>query len=273
MSSDLDRESSPSVALAPELSRTVGIAREARRLHLLGTVVDAISFAESLECVETIVRRRTPTQHVVLNAAKIIAIHDDPDLARLIESCGMVNADGISIVWASRLLKRPVRERVTGIDLMTAVLGLAGRNHWRVYFLGGQQSVAEAVNKWAEETFPGLQIAGFHSGYFRDEDEAHIVRAIADSKADILLVALPSPRKEWWIHKYLSELCVPFCMGVGGSFDVVAGVRRRAPTWLQRLGLEWFFRLLQEPGRLGKRYLVTNTRFVWLVFREFLTRN
>jgi N-acetylglucosaminyldiphosphoundecaprenol N-acetyl-beta-D-mannosaminyltransferase len=207
----------------------------------------------------------------VLNAAKVIALHDDPTLARIIDQCGLINADGASVVWASRLLRRPIRERVTGIDLMHALLKKAADIGWSVYFLGGQADILEQAIRKLRRDFPQLLIAGKHDGFFAESDVMHVVQGVAESKADILFVGLPSPQKEIWIAKYLSELQVPFCMGVGGSFDVLGGKLRRAPKWIQVIGCEWMFRLAQEPRRLWKRYLITNVRFVFLLLRELLT--
>jgi len=260
--------------MPPSRSRSLTIETKTsprpRRYRLLGTSVDALGFDESLSRIAEIVERRIPTQHVVLNAFKVVTLQKDPRLAAIIESCDLINADGTGVVWAARLLGVPVPERVTGIDLMRGVLKLAGQRKWRVFFFGSHLEVAEETARWAERTFPGLQVAGFRSGYFSASDSPAIVRQIADSRSDILLVALPSPLKEYWLHQHINELRISLGMGVGGSFEVVTGRRRRAPRWVQKAGLEWLFRFLQEPRRMWRRYVPANARFVWLVLRKLV---
>ncbi len=242
-----------------------------RRIELLGTRVDALTFQETVERIEEIVRARRPTQHVVLNAAKIVAVRRDPVLKRIVEGCGLINADGTAVVWASRILGVPLPERVTGVDLMQALIRKAAECNWGIFFLGARPEVLEALVRRVREQFPGVRVAGWKDGYFGEDQSPGIIRAIAASRADLLFVGLPSPRKEFWLQENLEALNVPFCMGVGGSFDVFAGVVRRAPGWIQAAGMEWLFRLLQEPRRLWKRYLVTNSRFVLLVAVELLS--
>ncbi|MCA9729966.1 MAG: WecB/TagA/CpsF family glycosyltransferase, partial [Candidatus Eisenbacteria bacterium] len=167
-----------------------------------------------------------------------------------------------------RWLGYPIPERVTGIDLMTEVLRLAERRGFRVFTLGAHPTVVEDAVEVLRELHPRLNLVGAVDGYYRPEEEASIVRMIEDACPDILLVALGTPRKELFLAAHQQQLGVPFCMGIGGSLDVVAGRVRRAPPTMQRLGLEWLFRLVQEPRRLWRRYVTSNTRFLWMVGRE-----
>lgn len=241
-----------------------------KRISLLGTYVDALDMKQSLARVEQIIRQRIPVQHVVLNAAKIVMLNADRKLRDIINSCGMINADGQAVVWAAKLLGKPLPSRVAGIDLMYNVIKLAHEKGFSIYFFGAKQEVVEAVvNKFSFE-YPGLKIAGYRSGYWLDGEDGNIVDKIRNSHADILLLAFSSPKKEYWFAENIEKLHVPFCMGVGGSFDVVAGLTRRAPLWMQKVGLEWFYRLIQEPKRMWKRYLVGNFKFVLLVVKEML---
>ncbi len=243
---------------------------KATRVPLLGTEVDALSFSATLDAVVDIVERRIPTQHLAMNAAKVVLLRSDPSLRAVASECGVISADGVPIVWASRLLGHPLPGRVNGTDLMEALCGLAGVHGWSVFFFGARQDVVEKVARWAESTYPGLRIAGVRNGYFADSDNEAIVAQIAASGASILFVGFPTPKKELWLHQHLADLSVPFCMGVGGSFDVVAGKLPRAPRWMQRNGMEWLFRLIKEPKRMWKRYLVGNTRFIGIVLSELL---
>jgi N-acetylglucosaminyldiphosphoundecaprenol N-acetyl-beta-D-mannosaminyltransferase len=204
-------------------------------------------------------------QQVSINAAKLIMLRHDPDLRDVVNQCQLVSADGQSVVWASRLLGDPLPERVAGIDLMFALLRLAERRGWGVYILGARQEVLEIAVQRLRQIHPRLRVVGYRDGYFADADSDEVATTIRASGAEILLVAMSSPRKEQWLGRYGRSANVPFAMGVGGAIDVVAGVRRRAPGWWQRLGIEWLYRLLQEPRRMFRRYLVTNLEFTMLV--------
>ncbi|MCK9485135.1 MAG: WecB/TagA/CpsF family glycosyltransferase [Dehalococcoidia bacterium] len=236
-----------------------------RRIDFLGYPLDALTTEETLEEVERQVASRRPHQHVVINAAKVVTMARDPELRSIVEQCPLVNADGQSVVWAARLLGQRVPERVAGIDLMQAVVARAAERGWRIYFLGAREEVVERVVQIYRHRYPNLQVAGWRDGYFSEDEEPRVAATIRERQADVLFVAISSPRKERFIHRWLGEMNVPFAMGVGGSFDVVAGRASRAPLWMQHAGLEWFHRLLQEPRRLGRRYLETNTRFLWMV--------
>jgi N-acetylglucosaminyldiphosphoundecaprenol N-acetyl-beta-D-mannosaminyltransferase len=242
------------------------------RAEVLGCTIDRLDLTETLDAVEQVVASGQYTQHMSINASKLVTMHDDVKMKEIIGDCGLVNADGQSVVWASRLLGDPLPERVAGIDLMGALLGLAEQRGYRVYFLGARAEVLEQAIARIRERHPALEVAGARDGYFTDEDAPAVCAAIHTSRADLLFVAMTSPRKEYFLGEYGPDLGVPFVMGVGGSIDVIAGVTRRAPVVLQRLGLEWLFRLLQEPRRMFKRYAVTNTRFAMLVGRALLAR-
>jgi N-acetylglucosaminyldiphosphoundecaprenol N-acetyl-beta-D-mannosaminyltransferase len=235
------------------------------RADILGCPIDRLGMAETLAAIERAIAAGRYTQHMAINAAKIVAMHDDPRLCEIIDGCGLVNADGQSVVWASRLLGDPLPERVAGIDLMDALLELAESRGYRVYFLGARAAVLERAVERLQERYPELQVAGTRDGYFTAGEAAEVCDAIRTSRADVLFVAMSSPRKEYFLGEFGPDLGVPFVMGVGGSIDVIAGITRRAPAAWQRLGLEWLYRLLQEPQRMFRRYAVTNTRFIALV--------
>jgi N-acetylglucosaminyldiphosphoundecaprenol N-acetyl-beta-D-mannosaminyltransferase len=196
----------------------------------------------------------------------------DPELAMACHAGSLIVADGMSVVWALRALGRQVPERVAGVDLMARLLATAAEHRLGVYFLGAKREVVEALAKRCMAEYPGLTIAGFRDGYFNLDDHAGIVEEIRVSGAHMLFVGMPSPFKEIWCERHRQHLNIPVIMGVGGSFDVLAGYIRRAPRWMQSLGLEWFWRMLMEPRKLLKRYLTTNCEFVWLASREIVTR-
>lgn len=234
--------------------------------------VHAVDLAEACARVDELVRRRVPSYYVAINAAKVVAYHDVPALRDAIDEAHLVTADGQAVVWAARLLGHRLPERVAGTDLMQALLARAARRDYTVYFLGATDAVVRACVARARALYPALRIAGYRDGYFRPDEESAVVAAIRDAKPDILFLGFGTPAKEYFMHRHHRALGVPFVMGVGGSFDVFAGVVARAPRWMQRAGLEWAFRLGQEPRRMWRRYLVGNTRFVWLVARELLAR-
>lgn len=237
------------------------------RYPILNTYVNAITMEETIAEVEKIIKNRRPTQHVVINALKVNLMNEDAELRKIVNACPLINADGTSILWAAKKLGVPLNERVAGIDLFLNLVKVAADKGYKIYLFGAKEEVVQKVKNVFLKQYPSLKIVGVRNGYFTDEDEAQIVADMAASAADMMFVAFSSPKKEYWINKYLNELRIPFVMGVGGSFDVVAGVTNRAPKWMQDHGLEWFFRFIQEPRRLWNRYIVGNWKFVRYTYK------
>jgi N-acetylglucosaminyldiphosphoundecaprenol N-acetyl-beta-D-mannosaminyltransferase len=241
--------------------------------ELLGVPINALTMEEVLDRVHKAIVGRRRLQIGVVNAAKLVHMRRNQTLWNDVLSCDLILADGVPVVWASRLLGRPLPERVAGIDLMLAMLRRGNEHGYRVYCLGASEDVlAGAVNRITAD-YPHVQVVGRHHGYFSLEDESGIVAAIIDAKPDILLVAMSSPKKERFLARWSDQLAVSICHGVGGSFDVLAGKVRRAPPSLQRFGCEWLYRVYQEPRRLWRRYLITNTLFCALVIKEFFRQH
>jgi N-acetylglucosaminyldiphosphoundecaprenol N-acetyl-beta-D-mannosaminyltransferase len=238
--------------------------------EFLGVPVDALTLEEVLDRVHMTIVGRGRLQIGVVNAAKLVHMRRDQTLRADVLSCDLILADGVPVVWASRLLGHPLPERVAGIDLMLGMLRRGSAHGYRVYCLGASEEVLAAAVDQITTAYPHVGMVGRHHGYFGSHEEPAIAAAIADAKPDILLVAMTSPKKESFLARWSNELCVPVCHGVGGSFDVLAGKVRRAPLAWQRLGLEWLYRVFQEPRRLWRRYLVTNTLFCALVIKELL---
>jgi N-acetylglucosaminyldiphosphoundecaprenol N-acetyl-beta-D-mannosaminyltransferase len=223
---------------------------------------------ETLQLAENSIKKKAHIHHGVLNAAKLVNALRNPDLRNSILSCDIINADGKAIVWAAKFLNQPVPERVTGIDLMEQLVKVAAKNQFKIFFFGAKENIARrVVEKYSNEHGPQI-IAGYRNGYYSKSEEPLIAEDIGRSDADILFVAMTSPAKEIFLDRYKDKLNVPFIMGVGGSFDVVAGLVKRAPMWMQKIGLEWFYRVCQEPRRLWKRYLITNSLFIYYIARE-----
>ena len=244
---------------------------DAKRYRLFDLPLNALTMNETLIWIDEVVRERSePKQGTALSATKVIKARRNRFLKQSIEDSHLVHVDGQGVVWAAKLLQVAVPERVTGIDLMWQLVAAAPDKGYRLYFLGAREEILESLLARIRNEFPKAIIAGSHHGYFSETEEKDIANDIAMSKADILFVAIPTPHKEQFIHRYLNIMKVPFSMGVGGSFDVLSGKIRRAPRWMQRYGLEWFFRLLQEPHRLFFRYTVNNPLFIWLVLKTYV---
>lgn len=222
------------------------------------------------QTVDTIRERLTSghfTQHVVINVAKLVNMRCDQGLRESINSCNIINIDGMGVVLGARMLGHEVPERVTGVDLFHQLLAMSAKSGFPVYLLGATEEVVSTTASRVQALYPNLNVAGYHHGYFWD-DEPGLVAKVRASGAKLLFVAITSPKKENFINKWRDELGVNFVMGVGGTFDVVAGKVSRAPLWMQRWGLEWLYRVIQEPRRMWKRYLVTNSKFAWLLLNE-----
>lgn len=214
------------------------------------------------------------SSHVVItaNASHLCMMRRDEALREATRAGDLIVADGMSVVWALRALGRPVPERVAGVDLMTELLAAGSAEGCRVYFLGARRAVVDALVGICRTRYPGLVVAGSRDGYFSVDAHQAIADQIRACAPHLLFVGMPSPFKETWVQQYRDRLAVPVIVGVGGSFDVLAGYIQRAPRLVQRLGLEWAWRLMMEPRKLWKRYLSTNTEFLWLVGRELVTR-
>lgn len=245
------------------------------RAYVLGCEIDRLDMPATVErCRQLIERGAGGQQQLSVNAAKLVTLHRDPQLREIASRSALVNADGQAVVWASRILGDPLPCRVAGIDLMAELLALAEREGYSVFILGARAEALETAVARIRDRHPRLRIAGYHHGYFDDAGaEGDAIRAqIRSVEPDILFVAMSSPQKEYWLGEHGPRLGIPLLMGVGGSIDVIAGITRRAPMLWQKLGIEWLYRLLQEPRRMLRRYVVTNAIFVALVVRELTAR-
>ncbi|MBU1667545.1 WecB/TagA/CpsF family glycosyltransferase [bacterium] len=238
------------------------------RINILNCPIDKVTMEETLNTIDKSIQNRTNLHHVVVNAAKMVHMQKDKELYDSVVSSDIINADGQAVVWASKFLGQPLPQRVSGIDLMQNLVKLAYEKQYKVFFFGAKEEVVKGVVDKYTDMYNSNIIAGYRNGYFDKNDEQVIAKQISESKADILFVAISSPTKEIFLNSYKDIIDTPFIMGVGGSFDVVAGKVKRAPLWMQKYGLEWFYRFLQEPRRMWKRYLVTNSLFIWYVMRE-----
>lgn len=238
------------------------------RIELMGCLIDNLSMEETLQSVEGFIQSGHPHQHGVVNVDKLVKASRDPELRQIINGCALISADGMPVVWASRLLGKGLKERVAGVDLFESLMGRAAEKGWRVFLLGAREEVVSGIKPLYEKKYPGLIVAGYRNGYWRDDEEPAVVEQIKAARADLLFVAISSPKKEQFLARYQAEMKIPFAMGVGGTFDVATGKVRRAPLWMQKSGLEWFYRFLQEPRRMFRRYFIDDMAFFGLLLKE-----
>lgn len=236
------------------------------QIELLGIRMHPWTMVQTISEIDRRMNDCNFTQHVVVNVAKLVNMQSDIELKSAVLACDIINIDGMGVVLGCRLLGENIPERVAGIDLFYELLKYAEISGHSVFFLGAKEEVVELAVLNLKKLYPQLCIAGFHHGYFWD-DEYAVVEKIRKSGASMLFVAITSPKKERFINHWRDQLGVKFAMGVGGTFDIVAGITKRAPLWMQKSGLEWLYRVIQEPRRMWKRYLVTNTRFLVMVLR------
>jgi N-acetylglucosaminyldiphosphoundecaprenol N-acetyl-beta-D-mannosaminyltransferase len=236
------------------------------KILFLDCPLHPLTMNETLHFIARRLEGRLFTQHTAVNVAKIMQMQNDLWLQDAIQSSDIINVDGKALMWGARFCGFPIPERVTGIDLFHRLLAICEKRRYAVYLLGAREDVLQQTVARIQILHPSLPIAGYHHGYFWD-DEMRVVDKIASSGARLLFVGISSPRKEIFIRQWGRALGVDFVMGVGGAFDILAGRVNRAPVWMQDMGLEWFYRLVQEPRRLWRRYLVGNSAFILAVLK------
>lgn len=217
------------------------------RERYLGVNVCCIDMEEALNEVEDIIRDKKPSFVVAINPEKIMKAKKDEGLRKLLNSAAIQIPDGVGVLIASKLKRGSIKKRVTGIDLMQNICKRASQKGYRVFLLGAKPGVAKRAAEILKEKYTGLNVCGIRDGYFKDED--NVIDEIRESRADIIFVAMGSPKQENWITGNMEKYNVPLSMGVGGSFDVICGNIKRAPDFMCKMGLEWFYRLIKEPSR------------------------
>jgi N-acetylglucosaminyldiphosphoundecaprenol N-acetyl-beta-D-mannosaminyltransferase len=237
---------------------------------ILGVRADYVNYDQALSIIEGFVVSGSPHQVVTVNPEFIVAAQSDDDFRDILNTSSLALPDGVGLLWAARFLGHPLQERVTGTDSVQRIAGLAAQRGYSLFLLGAAPGVAVATAARLCEMYPDLRIVGTHAGSPALEEEDEIVRLIQRAKPDILFVAYGAPQQDKWIARNLERLGVPVAMGVGGAFDFISGRVKRAPRWLQRVGLEWLHRLYHEPWRW--RRMLALPRFVWLVVWERLAR-
>ncbi len=224
----------------------------AERLNILGVGIDCIDSEEALTQIENFIADGNPHQVVTANAEIIYQASRNEKMRNVINQAQMVTADGSGVVWASKQLGRPLRQRVTGIDLVNSICEQSARKGWKLYILGSAPGVAATAAVNIRQKFPGCNIVGTHHGYFNAKEEKQIVAELLQLQPDVLFVALGAPKQEYWIAEHMAQLQIPVSMGIGGSMDVLSGNVKRAPRWMQKMSLEWLYRLLIQPTRFKR---------------------
>jgi N-acetylglucosaminyldiphosphoundecaprenol N-acetyl-beta-D-mannosaminyltransferase len=245
----------------------------AKRLNLMGCSFDMLDMQGTINEAEKYIKSRKLCQHVVVNVAKFVAMQKDAKLKKIISDCNIINVDGMPLVWASKILGEPLPYCKTGCDLFQELVAVCAAKGYKPFFFGAEPWVVEKTVAVFKKKYPSLNVAGFRNGYYKPEEEPQIAEEIRKSSADMLFVGFSSPMKEKFLNKWMPQMQVPFCMGVGGSFDIIAGKTKRAPLWMQINGLEWLYRIIQEPRRMWKRYAKTNPVFIWMVLRELVRKD
>lgn len=222
------------------------------RLEILGVGIDRIDSQQALQQIGEFIENGEPHQIVTANAEIIYQASKNEKMRNVINAAQMVTADGSGVVWASRQLGQPLAQRVTGIDLVNSICQQSAKEKWKIYILGSAPGVAATAAVNIRNKFPGCNIIGTHHGYFNAKEEKQILAELEQLKPDVLFVALGAPKQEYWIADHIQKLGIPVAMGIGGSMDVLSGNVKRAPKWMQKMSLEWLYRLLIQPTRFKR---------------------
>ncbi|MBQ4403443.1 MAG: WecB/TagA/CpsF family glycosyltransferase [Selenomonadaceae bacterium] len=236
------------------------------RVEILGVKVDAVTMTQAVGRVADLIAKKNSSLVATANAEMLLNATHDAELKKILNAANLVVPDGAGTVWAARHLGKHMPERVAGFDLVQELMKLAPARAWKFFLFGAAPGIADKAKLKAEELYPGIKIVGTRNGYFKPADEPEIISQIKNSRADILLAALGVPKQEKWLFKYKDELKIPVSIGVGGTFDVMAGVVKRAPLWMQKARLEWLFRAMLQPSRAGR--LIALPKFVWKVHQQ-----
>ncbi len=242
------------------------------KVNICGININNVSMRDAINAIERFIIERHKVFIVTPNADHIVKLHHDREFRELYKNAALVLADGMPLLWASRYLGTPLKEKISGSDLFPKMCEVSAEKGYRIFFLGGRPGAAVKASRVLKDKYPKLRVTGMYSppfGFENDmEENAKIVKSINESGADILFVGLGAPKQEKWIYKYKDEYQVPVSIGIGVSFEFVSGFVKRAPVLMQKTGFEWFWRLIHEPKRLWKRYLVHDIKFFWLVLKQ-----
>ena len=240
------------------------------QVKILNIGVDCVNLDEAMERIGGFIQEKSPHHIVTANPEIIYASNYNPELMTIVNHAALITADGAGVVWAAGQLGRPLKERVTGIDLVYRICEKAPEQGWKIFILGSAPGVADTAAENIRNAYPGIQIVGTQHGYFKPEEEPGIVETIKTAAPDVLFVALGAPKQEMWISRYKETLQVPAMLGIGGSMDVLSGNVKRAPEIWQKMNLEWLYRLLSQPSRW--RRMLNLPKFAVAVLKQKMLR-
>lgn len=244
----------------------VAAARQLKSVPLHGVRVDRVTMAETIETIDGFIRDGGPHHVVTLDASMCVFARDDAELRRIVENAELVTPDSAGVLWACRTYGTPLAGRVSGVEIVEELCRLSPERGYRLFFFGSAPGVAEDAANTFRSRYPCCRIVGARDGFFGPDDEGAIVEQVRAAKPDILCVALGIPKQEKWIARHRAALGVPVLIGVGGTFDVHSGRVKRAPLWMQRLSLEWLYRLAMNPRKIGK--VMTLPKFMLMTLRS-----
>jgi len=242
------------------------------KVNICGINFDNLTIGESLASIENLIETRKQATVFHLNIDCLCIARNDLKLKEIYKKTDLILPDGMPLIWASKLLGTPLKEKISGPDLLPKICAMAAKKSYRIFLLGGKDGVAQRAKKVLENKYNGIKIVGFYHGYFdkNGDENSRVISMIRGEKPDILVVAFGTPLQEKWINKHLKELDIPLSIGVGAAIDFLSGSIPRAPLWMQKNGLEWLFRLILEPKRLWKRYLLRDTKFFYLLLCQLI---
>jgi len=246
------------------------------KVNILGCLIDNVRFDAAVQKICDFVENRKNALIVTPNIDHVVKLIHDPEFRNIYTHANLVLADGMPLLWAARFLGTPIEERISGADLFSRLCEVSAKKGYKLFFLGGREGAATKAADVLRLKYTGVKIVGIYSPSFGfeniKEENDEIVKLIKDAKPDILFVGLGAPKQEKWICAHKNECRVPVSIGIGVSFEFVSGVIKRAPLWMQKAGLEWFWRLTMEPRRLWKRYLIDDPKFFWLIIKQKVGR-
>lgn len=241
------------------------------RMKFLNIEIDNLSMNESIDCIDGFIQNKTPSYVVTPNVDHIVKLEKDKEFLEVYDNADLILTDGMPLIWISKLLKMPIKEKVSGSDLFPKVCELANEKRYSIFLLGAAEGVALKAAENLKDKYKNLKIAGTYSpsyGFEKKDDEIkEIINKVNIAKPDILAVGLGAPKQEKFIYKYKDKLNVPVSLAIGASIDFEAGNLERAPIWMQRSGLEWLYRLCKEPKRLFKRYIVDDMKIIGIFIK------
>jgi N-acetylglucosaminyldiphosphoundecaprenol N-acetyl-beta-D-mannosaminyltransferase len=241
------------------------------KIHIFNIDIDNVNITEAVEIIHKLVLNRSPSYVVTPNVDHIVKLNSDPFFKEVYDHASLTLTDGAPLLWAAKFLRIPLKEKISGSDLFPKLCALAADRGYRLFFLGGRPGAVDKGALVMRDKHPHINIEGTYCpplGFENNLDEnTKIIELIKETHPDILFVGLGTPKQEKWIYRHKDRYLVPVSIGIGAGFDFVAGMVKRAPVWMQKAGLEWFWRLMIEPGRLWKRYLIDDMQFFRLILK------